>query len=91
MRNRTAHMQSNVSDLILADLNLAVGWSIHQTIKFNSSPNFLAFYLQQVEILMLEDCQVELSQHVHSTIEVTTSGCVTCVHAQVVMPMQSLM
>jgi hypothetical protein len=28
------------NDLILADFNLAVGWSIHQTAKFNFPPNF---------------------------------------------------
>ena len=31
-----------MNDFILADFNLAVGWSIHQTAKFNSLPNFLA-------------------------------------------------
>ena len=30
------------NDLILADFNLAVGWSIRQTAKFNSPPNFPA-------------------------------------------------
>ncbi len=30
------------NDLILADFNLAVGWSIRQTANFNSPPNFPA-------------------------------------------------
>jgi hypothetical protein len=30
------------NDLILADFNLAVGWSIRQNTKFNSLPNFPA-------------------------------------------------
>ena len=45
MRDRTTHVrpiQSNTSDLILADFNLAVGWCIRQTDKFNSLPNFPA-------------------------------------------------
>ena len=33
---------STMNDFILADFNLAVGWSIHQTAKFNSPPNFPA-------------------------------------------------
>ena len=33
-----------MSDLILADFNLAVGWSICQTAKFNSPPNFPAIW-----------------------------------------------
>ena len=31
-----------MNDFILADFNLAAGWSIRQTAKFNSPPNFLA-------------------------------------------------
>ena len=33
---------STMNDFILADYNLAVGWSIRQTAKFNSPPNFPA-------------------------------------------------
>ena len=33
---------SAMNDFILADFNLAAGWSIHQTAKFNSPPNFPA-------------------------------------------------
>ena len=33
---------STMNDFILADFNLAVGWSIRQTTKLNSPPNSLA-------------------------------------------------
>ena len=33
-----------MNDFILADFNLALGWPIHQTAKFNSPANFLAIW-----------------------------------------------
>ena len=33
-----------MNDFILADFNLAVGWSIRQTAKFNSLPKFPAIW-----------------------------------------------
>ena len=44
MRDVNACMQSTMSNLILADINLAVGWSIRQSAKFNSMPNFQAIW-----------------------------------------------
>ena len=35
---------STMNDFILVDFNLAVGWSIRQTNKFNSLPNFPAIW-----------------------------------------------
>ena len=39
------------NDLILADFNLAVGWSIRQTAKFNSPPNFPAIRYTMIRTL----------------------------------------
>jgi hypothetical protein len=42
------------NDLILADFNLAVGWSIRQTAKFNSPPIFRLYDITQERVYMYE-------------------------------------
>jgi hypothetical protein len=54
LRDARSFVRAKYRNDLLVDFNLAVGWSIRQTAKFNSPPNFPAiWYIIQIGALAI--------------------------------------